>query len=126
MRPSPQRLFTDLEALVDAALSGTGSVSERVAKALGDKYCFAFSLLDGSPHAEEICGEKGRFAASEVERFENWLQTRISHALAEGGQEQAQKKARILIDCSEGIARRAADVSRIAPDIKLVVEKLLA
>ncbi len=120
-----QRLFNDLEGLVAAALSGKGSVNERVAKALGDKYCFAYSLLDGSPHAEEICGEKGRFAAEEVERFENWLETEIAGALARGGHTQAPKMARILIGCSQGISRRTSGVSQIAADIRLVVEKLL-
>jgi len=121
-----QRLFDNLKVLVTQGFSEKGDVSARVAKALGDKHCLIFSLLEGSPHADEIYGEKGRFAAQEVGRFERWLEDELAEILNEDGCKEPLKYARLLIACAEGIARRGQSGEQIAADIKLICAKLLA
>jgi len=121
-----QRLFEDLKELVLQGFSGPGCISVRVAKALTDKHCLIFSLLEGSPHADEIYGDKGRFAAEEVEHFERWLERELVALLKEDGHKEPLRYARLVIACAEGIARRAKSRDHIGADTKLMCEKLLS
>ncbi len=125
-RAIAQRLFANLEELVLAALDGPGDVSARVASALVAKHCRIFCLLAGSDHANEIYGEKGRFAKKEVEWFERWLAEKLAAVLKQGGHKEPLEYALLLIACAEGIARRATSGQQIAIDIDLVCKKLLA
>ncbi len=125
-RAIAQRLFENLKALVIQAISGPGSVSTRIAGALADKHCLIFSLLEGSPHADEIYGDKGRFAAKEVECFERWLEQELVALLKKDGHREPLRYARLVISCAEGIARRGKSREHIGADIKLMCEKLLA
>ena len=121
-----QRLFDDLEVAVVQGLSLKGDVGARVAKALGDKHCLIFSMLEGSPHAAEIYGENGKFAATEVEHFKHWLEGELVAVLKEDGHKEPLKYARLLMVCAEGIACRGQSREQIVSDIKLMCEKLLA
>lgn len=121
-----QRLLVELKQLVEQGLAEPGDVSERVANALIAKHCRIFSLLEGSPHANEIYGEKGRFAKNEVATFERWLLQTLAAVLSEAGHQEPDEYSSLLIACAEGIARRATSKRQIASSIELVCKKLLA
>ncbi len=120
------RLIATLRALIQKQLGGKGTASERIAGALTAKHKAIFRLLEGSPHAAELYGAKGRFAPEEFAVFEKWLEEALVAELRIGGQDEPVKYAQLLIACSEGIARRARFAEQIGPAIRLVTEKLLA
>lgn len=124
-RAIAQRLFEELKALVLQAVSGPGTVSAQIGRALADKHCLIFSMLEGSPHADEIYGDKGRFAAREVECFERWLEHELVVVLKKDGHREPLRYARLVIACAEGIARKGKSRDHIGADIKLMCEKLL-
>ena len=121
-----QRILEQLEHQVEKSLNGKGDLVFRISSALVSKHKLVFSLLEGSPHREEIYSEKSRIAAREIEKFEDWLQMKISLALKESGRKWPQNYAQLLIACAEGIAQKATSVSQIGPAIRLMVEKFLA
>lgn len=120
------RIFAQLRQQVAKNMSGKGDLAFRISAALAAKHKLIFSLIEGSPHSEEIYSEKSKIAAEEIAKFENWLQMKISLALKESGQDLPQNYAQLLIACAEGIARKATASSQIGPATRLMVEKLLA
>lgn len=120
------RLFEELRRLVKDGLGGERTLGDKISSALAGKHKAVFSLLEGSPHANEIYGEKVRFAPNEVAEFERWLETQICNALIAGAHAEPNKYAPLIIACTEGVARRATHAAQIGPAIRLVVEKLLA
>ncbi len=120
------RLIEQMRTLVEGQLARAGAASERIAGALGTKHKLIFRLLEGSPHAAELYGAKGRFAPEEFAAFEKWLEETLASELSIAGHDDPVKYAQLLIACSEGIARRARFAEQIGPAIRLVTEKLLA
>ena len=120
------RLIEQMRELVEGQLARPGAASERIAGALGAKHKLIFRLLEGSPHAGELYGAKGRFAPEEFAAFEKWLEEALARELSIAGHDEPIKYARLLIACSEGIARRARFAEQIGPAIRLVCKKLLA
>ena len=119
------RLVDEMKSLVTRALAQEATNSARVSRALAAKHKHVFRLLEGSPHASELYGEKGRLAARQMDSFERWLEAQIATALMEGGQAEPQKYAQLIIACADGISGKARHVEQIGPAIRLVAESLL-
>ncbi len=119
------RLVTQLRALVEQQLAREGAPESRIANALAAKHKFVFRLLEGSPHAAELYGDKGRFAAEEFCDFENWLELRLTDTLNEAGRADSLKLSRLMLACADGIAQHASTAEQIGPAVRLVSEKLL-
>ena len=120
-----QRLFKQLRTLVSEQLERQGAPEARIAGALAAKHKTVFRLLEGSPHAGEIYGDKGRFAPLEVAGFEDWLEQNIALLLRDTGHGEPVKFSQLIIACAEGIACRAKYAEQIGPAIRLVCQRLL-
>lgn len=120
------RLLTQMRQLATDALESEGDVESRVARALSDTSKAVFRLLDGSPHGEQLYGERIQLAADEVRKYKVWIETAIADALAEAGRAEPHKLAKLLIACSDGISRHVRFAEQIGPAIRLVTLKLLA
>ncbi len=120
------RLIAAMRAAFVAGMARDGDLAARIAGALSAKSKLVFRLLEGSPHAAALMGEKGRLAASEMQAFEQMLEREITEALAASGHETPRQYAQLILACADGILRRAARAEEIGPALRLMVGKLLA
>lgn len=118
-------LLVDLHGRFAAALTGEGSVSERIAAALNAKYSAITDFMAGSPHADELYNEHDRLAAPQVEVAEREADAAVVRALREAGVKDAVAVARVVVGGAYGIFRRARAGEEIAPAVRLLVERVV-
>ncbi len=118
------RLLADLRQIADAALSGPGTASERVAAALTGKYKYLFNFLEGSPHAAELYMAPKRDSAESLEALDRWLKLEIAEAFADEGRGDGASLAPLLMATAEGISRHVTHAAEIGPAIRFTVDRL--
>jgi len=118
------RLMVALHQGVEAALQGEGTVVTRLTAALGAKYQAIDSLLEGSPHADELYDEHEK-VRPEVRASEEAIERMVAEALGQAGVKQPELLTRLLLDAAWGIKRKARDAAEVGPALRLLVERLV-
>lgn len=117
-------LMLALHQGVVAALRGEGTVVARLSAALMAKYQAIDSLLEGSPHADELYDEHER-ARPEVRASEEAIEKLVVEELRRAGARQPELLTRLLLDAAWGIKRKARNAGDVGPAIRLLVERLV-
>jgi AcrR family transcriptional regulator len=107
------------------ALSGEGSVAERIATGLVAKYAAISEFMAGSPHADELYNEHDRLAAPQVEAAERAAQDAVVAALNAAGVANAADVAEVVVSGAYGIFRRKRPGEDIAPAIRLLARRVV-
>lgn len=120
------RLLSEMRQVAETALASDGPLENRVAQALAGPSKIVFRTLEGSPHGDQLYGERMIFAADEVANYRHWHENAISAALEAARKAEPRKITQLLIACSEGISRRSRHAEQIGPALRLLVLKMLA
>lgn len=118
-------LLVTLHQRFAAAMSGDGSVADRIAAGLVAKYAAITEFMAGSSHADELYNEHDRLAAPKVEAAERASHEAVVAALRAAHVSDAEALAEVVVDGAYGIFRRARPGEDIAPAIRLLVSRVV-
>ncbi len=118
-------LLVELHGRFSAALSGEGSVAERIAAALTAKYAGVTAFMAGSPHADEIYNETDRLTGPQLAVAEAESDAAVVRELQAAGVADAEMVARVVIGGAYGIFRKAGAEEAIGPAVRLLVTRVV-